>query len=148
MIILNLFCNLKIFILASLVPIILVLIFGDSMYVGLWYYILIPVVGGIIVSPLQPSSSFFSGMGIAIALTYMPFLISNWVSDMPEGFILFWHLFSFPGIILGLLSGAFFCKRTNRRGKTEFLIGFSSVMAGFLLSLLVIILIGLARVYS
>lgn len=139
MVILNFLHNIKVFVLASLVPIILVLIFSDSMYIGLWYYILVPIVLLLIVTPLQPNSSFFSGMGVALALTYMPFLISNWLSDIPGGFILFWHLFSLPGIVLGALTGAYFCNYTNGEGHSIFLKGFASVMAGFLLAIIVTI---------
>ena len=137
----NFINNMKVYILASLVPVILVLIFGDSMYVGLWYYILIPIAAWIIVTPLQPNSSFFSGMGVAIALSYMPFLISNWISDMPHGFILFWHLFSLPGIVVGALVGAYFCNYPNEKGEVIFLKGFGSIVVGFLLAIIVSVVI-------
>ncbi|WP_166371412.1 hypothetical protein [Psychromonas sp. SA13A] len=82
------------------------------MYVGLWYYILIPISAWIIVTPLQPNSSFFSGMGVALALTYMPFLISNWISDIPDG-----------------------------KGEVIFLKGFGSIVVGFLLAIIVSVVI-------
>lgn len=95
------------FIAISLIVIATILVVGDPMYVGLWYYIAIPAVTYLITLPFQPKPYFLTGVALATQVTYVPYFYHNLFSVRPDGLIGLGHLFSLPGLIAGVLVSGF-----------------------------------------
>lgn len=84
-----------------------ILVLGDPLYVGIWYYIAIPAVTYLITLPFQPKPYFLTGLALATQLTYAPYFYHHLFSVRPEGLIGLGHLFSLPGLIIGVLVSGF-----------------------------------------
>ena len=92
------------------------LFFGDPLYIGLWYYLIIPafVIGlGVLLDAPPP---YLAGASLAVAAALFVYMMINWSADRPEGLLGLGHMFSLPGSLLGYLVGLKLSKRSTRAG--------------------------------
>lgn len=118
---------------STLVPL-LVITYGDYLYAGLWYYLVIPLVAWLIAIIFCSRTGFLSGLAIALALEYILFLQVNWRADHQEGLVGLVHLFSLPGVLLGVIYSSRLLEKKPRKSWLAVLfISCASVLAGFTL---------------
>lgn len=113
----------------SLIIPILVLIFGDALYIGIWYYILIPLIfiGSSSYFKLEPS--FYVGVSLAIAISFLFYLAVNWNAANTEGQLVVLHLLGLPGAFIMVMFSPLLVNKIN-----HFILGFFSFILGFSLS--------------
>lgn len=127
--------NLYLSILVSMLVPILVLGIGDGMYIGLWYYFTVPFVFLGLSAAFKLTSSFYTGVSMAIAMSFIIYLGMNWTAERPEGLLGLGHIFSLPGAFLMAMITAFLLKRKNNRVPAHNLIlGFFSFTIGFFIN--------------
>lgn len=115
-----------------------VLIFGDAMYVGLWYYIVVPLGALIIALPFKPRPLFLCGLSLGIVVTFFSYLSMNYFSKRPDGLIILGHLFSLPGAALGVIFSAFLARKKSKVTILgALLLGVLGVLIGFYLNQLI-----------
>lgn len=123
---------------SMLVPI-SVLVIGDGMYIGLWYYFVVPLVILGLSASFKLAPSFYTGMSTAIAISFIIYLSINWTATRPEGLLGLGHIFSLPGAFLMVLITAYILKRKNNRLPIHnLLLGFFSFAIGFLLNQIIV----------
>lgn len=131
--------NLYLSILISMTVPILVLGIGDGMYVGLWYYFAVPLVILGVSAAFKLTSSFYTGVSTAIAISFIIYLNINWTAERPDGLLGLGHIFSLPGAFLLVMITAYLLKRKNNRLPAQNLIlGFFSFALGFFLNQIVL----------
>ena len=118
--------------------IIIVLIFGDVLYVGLWYYIAIPVVAFLLTMPFKPKHLFLTGIAITLQLTLTTYLYINFKSERPEGLLVPGHVMSLPGLAIGILVVSMYAKNKLYKPYMMLSIGFSGALLGFGINQLII----------
>ena len=122
-----------------LVVVTLVLLAGDSLYIGIWYYFAVFFITICIASFFKPTPFFQTGAAIGIAITFLAYLYINWSSSRPEGLLGLGHLFSLPGAASGLVISAIALKKTNTKlSKRAFLFGLIGVLIGFFINQLLV----------
>ena len=127
----------------SLIVPILIFILGDGMYIGLWYYLLIPlVIIGLHYLIFKQNSSFYSGVALGISLSFLMFLSLNWFSLRPDGMIGLIHLlFALPGMILSIFIFGIYAhfKKSSIVLLTKiksFLFGLFVILFGFIMGMI------------
>jgi len=126
------------FILISLLSITIVLIFGDALYVGFWYYIAIPLVAFLLTLPFKPHQLFLTGISLVIQLTLITYLYINLTTERPEGLLVLGHLFSLPGLAVGIIATSIYVKSKSKNKYIMLAIGFSGASLGFVINQLII----------
>ncbi|MFJ4373325.1 hypothetical protein ACIP1T_11955 [Pseudomonas japonica] len=122
------------FLISAIVPLI-ILIYGDYLYIGIWYYLVIPLAAWLIAIWLGSRTGFMSGLAIALALEYILFLQFNWRAEHQEGMVGIVHFFSLPGAVLGMVSCAYLLKRISTSSwLVVLLLSCVSVLIGFTLA--------------
>ncbi|WP_157969717.1 hypothetical protein [Pseudomonas huaxiensis] len=91
------------FCLISLIVPLLVLLYGDAMYAGLYYYFVIPAVALPIAIWFSPRKGFLIGLGIALAIEFLLVLQINWRSQWQDGMVGVLHMVSLPGAFLAVV---------------------------------------------
>ena len=111
---------------------------GDQLHIGLWYYLTIPIIALIIATFFKPTSYYLSGTGFAIFITYIPYYWLNLTAIHPEGLLGLGHIFSLPGLFLGIIFSARYMR--NRRMSTYYpaLFGFSASLSGYAINQLLV----------
>ena len=105
---------------------------GDALYMGLWYYAVVPLVILGICASLRTAPLFLSGASLAIAITILSIMSVNWHRTRPEGLLGLGHLFSLPGAIVGvLLAGALSKRKSVLTPFSAFLFGFGGLLGGY-----------------
>ena len=122
------------FIAISLITIITVFIVGDALYIGVWYYIAIPVVAYLLTLPFKPKQYFLTGVSLVILLSYIPYFYHNLFAERPEGLLGLGHLFSLPGLAVGVFLAALYIKAKKLMPVTLFTIAFVGGFVGFLVN--------------
>lgn len=107
-----------------------VLLRGDPLYFGLWYYLAVPAGVLIIAALARARPRFMTGAALATALTFVPWMAVNLGNVRQEGLIGLGHLSSLPGIAVGALVTALFARRAGLRPATGFLLGSVGVLLG------------------
>ncbi|MDQ1297572.1 MAG: hypothetical protein QG558_110 [Campylobacterota bacterium] len=131
--------NLYLSILISMTVPILVFGIGDGMYVGFWYYFAVPLVILGVSAAFKLTSSFYTGVSTAIAISFIIYLNINWTAERPDGLLGLGHIFSLPGAFLLVMITAYLLKRKNNRLPAQNLIlGFFSFALGFFLNQIVL----------
>ncbi|WP_233080872.1 hypothetical protein [Rheinheimera soli] len=131
--------DLKLFMASIVLMLCVVLLFGDAMFVGLWYYVAVPVAAALLVWPFKPRPLFLFGVSIGLDITFAVYLCINYFSNQPEGLLGLGHLFSLPGAALGLIICAFLMRRGF--GTTiwaALLLGIVGTLLGFIINQLVV----------
>jgi len=126
------------FISISLISIFTVLIIGDVLYIGLWYYIAIPFVAYLLTLPFKPKQYFLTGVSLVILLTYIPYFYHNLFAARPEGLLGLGHFFSLPGLAVGILLAGLYLKKKSLSSISLFTIGFIVTLLGFLTNQLIV----------
>lgn len=123
------------FCITIMAPLLLVLLLGDSLYMGLWYYIVIPVFVFVAVETCQPPVFFRSGIALGITVTFIVYLSINWFDDNPDGLLGLGHLFSLPGVAVGYLLAALLLRKQKMMASpVVYFSAFLSVLMGFFMN--------------
>ena len=123
----------------GLLVVIIVLVKGDALYMGLWYYFLVPVVIVGIGAALRAKPMFIFGTSLAIAITLISYMSINWCASRPDGLLGLGHLFSLPGAVVGVIIAAILLKRrTTTSLFVAFLFGLIGLLSGFFVNHLII----------
>lgn len=107
------------------------LLMGDSLYVGVWYYLAVPAAALGLGLILRSPPFFLTGSVIASALTLAIYMLLN--RQQAE----LGHLFSLPGAAAGLLLAGL-ASKAKRSLPLSFCLGLFGLLVGFLLNQLVI----------
>jgi len=127
-----------IFIAIALSSIVTVLVIGDFMYIGIWYYLAIPIVAYLLSLPFKPQNFFLTGIILTILLSYIPYFYYNITAQRPEGLLGLGHLFSLFGLALGILVAGFYLKGKTLKPWSVLTISFAISFSGFFLNQLVV----------
>jgi len=97
----------------ALAMVIVVLLKGDALYVGLWYYLVVPIVVLGVCAAFQLTPFFLFGTASAIAISMLTVMSVNWRASRPEGLLGLGHIFSLPGAFIGAGAAAFVARKLN-----------------------------------
>jgi hypothetical protein len=116
-----------------------VLIRGDSLYVGLWYYFAVPAVFIGLCALFRPAPPLLLGVNVALIVSFISYLSINWLASKPEGLLGLGHIFSLPGALVGSLAVAAAAKRYGILSPVALLfLGIGGTGGGFLINQLVV----------
>ena len=118
-----------------LLPLLVVAVKGDPLYVGLWYYLVLPlaVVGGAALA--RPGRWFLVGVAAAVSLSLLAYQWIQLTRARPEGLLVLGHLFSLPGAFIGGLGVAIIARLRGWKGSLRlFWIGLGTAAAGFMIA--------------
>lgn len=121
----------------SLTPAVAQLLFGDPLYIGIWYYLVVPTAAIAIGVMASAKPLFLLGTSLAVSVTLLIYAAVNLSLARPEGLLALGHLFSLPGAAAGTLIGAFLSRRLSRP-ISVLALGFAGTLVGFLLNQLVV----------
>ena len=121
----------------ALMPAVAQLIFGDLLYVGTWYYFVVPITAIAIGVIARAKPLFLLGTSLAVSLTLLIYAAVNLSLARPEGFLALGHLFSLPGAAIGTLIGAFLSRRLSNQ-ISAMALGFIRTLVGFVINQLVV----------
>jgi hypothetical protein len=116
---------------------VVVLLSGDPIYVGLWYYLVVPAVALGLAVAFRAKPLFHFGTSLAVATTLLAYMSINWSAARPEGLLALGHLFSLPGAGTGIALGVIFAKRFQHPLVVLFL-GLLGPLSGFFINQLVV----------
>lgn len=88
-----------------------VLTLGDPLFIGLWYYLVIPafiIVTGLLMKAPPP---YLTGASLTVAAAYLVYMMVNYTATRPEGLLGLGHLCSIPGGSIGHLLGIVLARR-------------------------------------
>ena len=119
--------------------VVIVMIKGDALYLGLWYYIAVPVVVLGTCSLFRPAPLFLFGAAFAIAISMLALMSVNWLAARPEGLLGLGHIFSLPGAFAVVLGIIFVAKKKQiTRPLSAFLLGFGGWGGGYFINQLAV----------
>lgn len=127
-----------IFLLITLVCILFVLVFGDYLFFGVWYYFAIPVMAFLIAMPFRPKQYFLSAISIVILFTYIPYWNYNFSAKQPDGLLGLGHMFSLPGLAIGIILAGTYLKPKVKMSGYVFIISFLFSLCGFLANQIIV----------
>ncbi|HAQ27767.1 hypothetical protein [Stutzerimonas nitrititolerans] len=110
---------------------------GDPIYVGLWYYFIVPAIALGLAATFQTKPLFLLGSSLGITATLLAYMSVNWSAARPEGLLVLGHLFSLPGAAIGIALAASLANRSQRT-VTVLLLGFFGLLSGFLINQFVV----------
>lgn len=117
----------------------IVMIKGDALHLGLWYYFAVPLAFLSISAALRTKPLFNFGISLALAITLVSYLVVNWRASRPEGLLGLGHIFSLPGAVVGLFISAAVLKSKVPAGPfAAFVIGVSGLLGGFFINQLLL----------
>lgn len=122
-----------------LLPLIVVAIKGDLLFVGLWYYLAVPI--GIILLPaiIQPRASFLMGAATAVSVSFLAYQGIQLSLSRPEGLLALGHLFSAPGALIGAIALALVSRLRKWTQPSLLLgVGFGGTIVGFLVAQVIV----------
>jgi hypothetical protein len=123
----------------SLTLAILVMLIGDPLYLGIWYYLIVPTVVIGLCTAIRPAPMFRTGTALAITTSFLSFMSINWSAAKPEGLLGLGHIFSLPGGVMGAVSVAIVARRMAGASPwAQFLLGFGGFGLGYFMNQLVI----------
>jgi hypothetical protein len=123
----------------ALVVLSIVMVKGDALYIGLWYYFAVPIVILGIGGALRTKPMFLFGTSLAIAITFIFYMSINWSASHPEGLLGLGHLFSLPGAVVGVFIAATLLKHKATASLfIAFLFGFIGLLGGFFINQLAV----------
>ena len=123
----------------SLAMVILVALKGDALYVGLWYYVAVPVVMLGVCAAFRPAPLFLFGVACAIAISMLALMSVNWRAARPEGLLGLGHLFSLPAAFVVVAATALVARRKQIvRPIPAFLLGLGACGGGYFIGQLLV----------
>jgi hypothetical protein len=105
-----------------------VLFKGDALYLGLWYYLAVPIAVLSICAAFRLAPYFLFGTASAIAISMLAVMSINWRASRPEGLLGLGHVFSLPGALVGAMAVAFVARKLRIANP---LVAFLFGLAGF-----------------
>lgn len=126
-----------ILLLVAISPAVAQLLFGDPLYVGIWYYLMVPIAAIAIGVMARAKPLFLLGTSLAASVTLLVYAAINLLLARPEGLLALGHLFSLPGAAAGTVIGAFLTRRLSRP-ISVLALGFAGTLVGFFLNQLVV----------
>lgn len=119
--------------------VLLVISKGDPLYLGLWYYIAVPVVVLGACAAFRPAPLFLFGTALAMAISMLSLMSVNWLATRPLGLLGLGHIFSLPGAFLVVLGTAFVARKKQIiRPFVAFLFGLVGFGVGYFINQLVV----------
>ncbi|MEK0363552.1 hypothetical protein [Pseudomonas sp. CBC3] len=118
-------------------PAVTQLLFGDPLYFGIWYYLVVPTAAIAIGTMARAKPLFMLGTSLAVSITLLIYAAVNLSLARPEGLLALGHLFSLPGAAAGTLIGAFLSRRLSRP-ISVLALGFAGTLVGFFLNQVVV----------
>ena len=123
----------------SLAVVATVMLKGDALFVGVWYYVTVPLIFVGMSAALSVRPLFLLGVALALSTTFFAYLAINWRAARPEGMLVLGHLFSLPGAAIAVVITALVLKRFPLVHPVAALIsGYCALIAGFLLNQLLV----------
>lgn len=123
----------------ALAMVALVAVKGDALYLGLWYYIAVPVIVLGVCAAIRPAPLFLSGVELAIAISMLALMSVNWGAVRPEGLLGLGHIFSLPGAFVVVVTTAFVARKLQIvRPFPAFLLGLGGCGGGYFLNQLLV----------
>lgn len=123
----------------ALAMVALVLIKGDALYLGLLYYIVVPIVFLGACAAFRPAPLFLFGTASAIAVSMIALMSVNWLANRPEGLLGLGHILSLPGAFVVVLGTVFVTRKKQMiRPFVAFLLGFVGCGSGYFINQLVV----------
>lgn len=119
------------------IPVAAALMFGDRLYLGLWYYA--SVFGAVLLlsALLRPPPLFTLGATVALLATVAGYWAVALSRTTVDGLLGLGHLCSLPGAALGLIVG-WLVVRKGRSQLAALGVGFGLVLAGFCVNQLIV----------
>ncbi|MFT3959834.1 hypothetical protein [Propionivibrio sp.] len=123
----------------AIVMVIAVILRGDALYLGLWYYIAVPtLILGVCIA-IRPAPLFLSGTAVVIAASMVALMAVNWTQSSPEGLLGLGHIFSLPGAVIATVIVASVArKKCLSQPIALFLLGLGGYGTGYFLNQLVV----------
>ncbi len=118
-------------------------IIGDYMFVGWWYYSAIPIVAYFITLYYRPKVSLLLGINFAIITTYIPYFYENMTASRPEGLLGLFHLFSLPGLAIGVIFSAYYMRNKECSTMKTFLVGLFISLSFFIANQLLLVFVSM-----
>jgi hypothetical protein len=122
-----------------LLPWVIVAFKGDPLYLGLWYYVAVPlsVIGS--AALVRPGGWFLIGVAVTLSFSFLAYQWIQLTGNRPEGLLGLGHVFSVPGAFIATLGAAIVARlRSWRSALYSFLAGLCASAAGFLIAQLVV----------
>lgn len=117
----------------ALMPAVAQLLFGDPLYVGILYYLVVPTAAIAIGVMARAKPLFLLGTSLAVSVTLLVYAAINLSLARPEGLLALGHLFSLPGAAIGTLIGAFLSRRLSNQ-VSAMALGFAGALVGFVIN--------------
>ena len=131
--------DLKLFVATAFSVLLIVSVFGDALYVGTWYYIVVPAVAALLFWPFKPPPLYRLGISFGLLITFVTYLCINYFSARPEGLLGLGHLFSLPGAAVGIVISAYLANRSPRLTlQGAFIMGLAGILSGFFINQLIV----------
>lgn len=119
--------------------VLIVMVKGDALYLGFWYYFVVPAVFLGLCAALHTKPFFLFGTSLALSITLISYVTVNWFSSRPEGLLGLGHVFSLPGAAAGGLVAAAHLRRYASAGPaTALIVAFVGVSIGFFINQLLV----------
>ena len=112
-----------------------VLVLGDHLYLGIWYYLAVPLTALGLGLLCRCPPWFLTGTTIGALLTLAVYALIN--AQRAEGLLALGHLFSLPGAAAGIVLGAALSRRWPGPS-TAFALGLGGLLLGFAANQLVV----------
>ena len=107
------------------------LIFGDPMYMGLWYYVFSWVALVALVQITKAPPLFATGAAVALAMSFLLYWVWQASLQHPEGMLGLGHLFSLPGLGIAAVIASLLARRRHISPWAAFVVGLLACSAGF-----------------
>ncbi|MGB0132466.1 hypothetical protein [Dokdonella sp.] len=115
----------------------MVLFAGDPLFVGLWYYLVVSASALGLAAALRTKPLFLCGTSLAVATTFVAYMLVNWRAAHPEGLLVLGHMSSLPGAVIGLILGVIAARRTQHPA-TVLMLALMSILGGFFINQVVV----------
>ena len=126
------------FLIISLISIVVVFIMGDPLYLGVWYYIIVAIIAYFLAWCFKVKPLFLTGCALAILFSYIPYFLYNMFAARPEGLIGLGHLFSLPGLALGILFTGSYLKNKPFHPAKILVLSLLGVLLGFIINQIIV----------
>lgn len=117
-----------------LLVLVIVELYGDYLYVGIFYYIITFFCAGFVGIIFYPRPFFLSGIFLSLTATLWFYYSHNFSTGRPDGGLVLGHVFSYPGYVLGIVVSAYISRIYSAGYFSTFLIAVLGTLIGFLLT--------------
>lgn len=124
----------------ALMPLLSSVFFRDVLYIGYWYYIIVPFAGlgfGIL---LRNDSYYLLGLSLASTFIFAIYIVLN--IYLKQDMLGIYHMLSLPGFLIGIIISAILANRTTK-ARSVLIIGFLTTFICFLINQIAIVVIAM-----